>query len=113
MQGLMKKATEHRLCALFHGATLRLRHDGELWEQTYSAELMSGDGKVLAAFHVNDSLYDTWVGFSYNGGDYDMNIYNGRIFLNADEDFVASVYPVYDGNTDTSVVAGPIHVEVM
>lgn len=111
--GLMKKSVEHRICTLFRGAHVRLNHNKDLWEQTYDAELLSGDGRVLAKFQVSGSLYDTWVGFSYNGDDYDMNIYNGRIFLNIDEDFVASIYPVYDGDTDTSVVVGPIHVEVI
>lgn len=111
----MKKAVEHRMYAQFHGAHVRLNRNKDCWEhqQAYDAELLSGDGRVLAAFQVNDSLYDTWVGFSYDGDDYDMNIFNGRVFLNADEDFVAAIYPVYNGYTDTSVVVGPIHVEVI
>ena len=111
--GLMTKAMEHMMYAQFNEASLRLKRDGDWCEQKYNAELLSGDGRVLAKFQVSGSLYDTWVGFSYNGDDYDMNIYNGRVFLNVDEDFVASIYPVYDGDTDTSVVVGPIHVEVI
>lgn len=94
--GLMKRAG----LLAFHNGIAEIK---ELSKEKYLVTLKSKHGRELARVRVLDSLYDTWQGFTCGVNVFDLNIFDGEHFgtLNNTK-YGAVVYPVYNGNTDTS-----------
>lgn len=83
----------------FHNGKIELK---EISEKHYSVIIKSENDIILAKTEIQDSLYDTWVGFSVGNNEFDLNVFDGEYFGVANNaKYGAYVYPVNNGCTDT------------
>lgn len=93
--GLLKRAG----LLTFHNGVAEIK---ELSKEEYLVTLKSKHGRELARVRVLDSLYDTWQGFTCGCNVFDLNIFDNKQFGKGNAKYGAVIYPVYNGNTDTS-----------
>lgn len=85
---------------MFEGGTAEIRM---IKENLYSVSIILPDGRKVAELKVDDSLDDSWYGFNVNEGEYDLNIYNSKLYGSGNAKWEATVYPVFNGEIHTTV----------
>ena len=88
-------------------------YDSEITITKRGGKIALANGDVVSmGVTSDDDLDDLWIGISYNGQEYDVNIWSNRLFSDG-EGFSACVYGVDgDCHVDTSVSVPVRNVDV-
>lgn len=82
----------------FHGGTVTVNR---IEEKRHVLTLRTGDGKMVGLFDVHDDLRDMRFKFRYGDNKYDLNVYDGSEY-GTTQGLEAAIYPVINGQTETS-----------